>query len=79
MTATFDTDIDIDTATQTEQPSRRRSWRDADEPWPFWAALMVFLNILVISAKVYGLAGLVAVMVPAAVGMIVILLLIVKG
>lgn len=77
MTATFDTDSD--TATQTEQPAARRSWRDADEPWPIWAALMVFLNILVISAKVYGLAGLVAVMVPAALGMIVILLLIVKG
>lgn len=72
MTATFDTD------THTRQPARR-TWRESDEPWPIWAALMVFLNILVISAKVYGLAGLVAVMVPAAIGMLIVLLLIVKG
>ncbi|MCC5955199.1 MAG: hypothetical protein JJU07_03785 [Natronohydrobacter sp.] len=70
MTATFDSD----TPRQT-----RRNWRESDEPWPIWAAILVFLNILVISAKVWGLAGLVAVMVPAALGMVILLLLIVKG
>ncbi|WP_139257681.1 hypothetical protein [Natronohydrobacter thiooxidans] len=70
MTATFDT---------STAPQTRRNWREADEPWPIWAAIMVFLNILVISAKVWGLAGLVSVMVPAAIGMLIVLLLIVKG
>lgn len=70
MTATFET-------APTQQT--RRNWREADEPWPIWAAILVFLNILVISAKFWGLAGLVSVMVPAAIGMLVVLLLIVKG
>ena len=71
MTATFDT--------QTAPSSSQKSWRESDEPWPIWAAVLVFLNILVISAKVWGLAGLVSVMVPAAIGMLLVLLLIVKG
>ena len=71
MTATFDT--------QPVPATTRSSSRNSDEPWPIWAAIMVFLNILVISAKVWGLAGLVAVMVPAAIGMLLMLLLIVKG
>lgn len=70
MTATFDADTPRTT---------RHAWRESEEPWPIWAAILVFLNILVISAKVWGLAGLVAVMVPAALGMLVVLLLIVKG
>jgi hypothetical protein len=50
-----------------------------DEPWPIWAAIMVFLNVLVFSGMTWGLAGLVTIMVPAALGMLVVLLLIVKG
>lgn len=45
-----------------------------DEPWAIWAGLMVFLNVLVISGMTFGLAGLVSVMVPAALGMVLILL-----
>lgn len=71
MTATFDA--------HPSEKSSRKSWRESDEPWPIWAAILVFLNILVISAKVWGLAGLVSVMVPAAIGMLLLLLLIVKG
>ncbi|MCC1481631.1 hypothetical protein [Roseibaca sp. Y0-43] len=42
-----------------------------------WAAIAVFLTILGTSAAVFGLAGLVAVMVPAALGMVVVLVRIV--
>lgn len=77
MTATFDTQPHHKPRTrQTAAPTPRGN---DDEPWPIWAALMVFLNVLVISAMIWGLAGLVTVMVPAALGMIVVLLLIVKG
>jgi len=51
--------------------------KKSDEPWAIWAGLLVFLNILVISGMTYGLAGLVAVMAPAAIGMILILVRIV--
>ncbi len=71
MTATADT--------KDTSSSARKSWRYADEPWPIWAAILVFLNILVISGKVWGLAGLVSVAVPAAIGMLILLLLIVRG
>jgi hypothetical protein len=54
-------------------------WRKEDEPWPIWAALMVFLNALVISGMVWGLPGIVAVMVGAAFFMVVVLILIVSG
>lgn len=50
-----------------------------DEPWPIWAAILVFLNVLVFSGMTWGLAGLVTIMVPAALGMLVLLLLIVRG
>lgn len=42
-----------------------------------WAAIAVFLTVLGASAAIFGLAGLVAVMVPAALGMVVVLLRIV--
>lgn len=74
MTATFDTEPRL----KTQDPVRK-SWRTAEEPWPIWAAIMVFLNVLVISGMVWGPAGLVAVMVPAAFAMVILLLLIVKG
>jgi len=50
-----------------------------EEPWPIWAAIMVYLNVLVIAGQFYGLAGLVTVAVPAAILMLVVLLLIVRG
>ena len=60
--------------THTQNPAR-----ESDEPWPIWAAIMVFLNLLVIATMVNGLAGLVTVMVGAAIGMVVLLVLIVQG
>ena len=50
-----------------------------DEPWPIWAGIMVYLNILVIAGMTWGLAGLVTVAVPAALFMLGMLILIVKG
>jgi len=67
-------------ALNDHQPADKKpNWRNDEEPWPIWAALMVFLNILVISTMVWGLQGLVAVMVPAAVGMVILLIFIVFG
>ena len=66
-----------DNATQPHE--KKRNWRKEEEPWPIWAALMVFLNVLVIATMVWGLPGLVSVMVPAAIGMVIILILIVFG
>ncbi|MCH8465044.1 MAG: hypothetical protein LAT78_00505 [Roseinatronobacter sp.] len=59
--------------------SKPNDWRREDEPWPIWAALMVFLNALVIAVMVWGLPGLVTVMVGAAFFMVVMLILIVSG
>ena len=59
--------------------AKPNDWRKEDEPWPIWAALMVFLNALVISGMVWGLPGIVAVMVGAAFFMGVVLILIVSG
>ena len=67
-------------ANSDAQPTdKKRNWRNDEEPWPIWAALMVFLNALVIATMVWGLLGLVAVMVPAAIGMVILLILIVFG
>jgi polyferredoxin len=67
-------------ALNDHQPAdKKHNWRNDEEPWPIWAALMVFLNVLVISTMVWGLPGLVAVMVPAAVGMVILLIFIVFG
>lgn len=67
------------TTNETQSRDQKRNWRNDDEPWPIWAALMVFLNIVVIATMVWGLPGLVSVMVPAAVGMVILLILIVFG
>ena len=64
---------------ETQSRDQKRNWRNDDEPWPIWAALMVFLNIVVIATMVWGLPGLVAVMVPAAIGMVILLIFIVFG
>lgn len=74
MTAALDTNMPA-----PKRPAILKNWRTEEEPWPIWAAILVYLNILVISAKVYGPAGLVSVAVPAAVFMLVILLMIVRG
>lgn len=59
--------------------TRPNDWRKEDEPWPLWAALMVFLNAFVIAGMVWGLPGIVTVMVGAALFMVVMLVLIVFG
>lgn len=63
----------------SQTTGKNRNWREDDEPWPIWAALMVFLNVLVLSTMTWGLPGLVSVMVFAALAMVVILILIVFG
>lgn len=51
--------------------------KDKNSTTVIWAAIAVFLTILGTSAAIFGLAGLVTVMVPAALGMVVVLLRIV--
>lgn len=68
MTATFDT-----------YQAPRTPTREDDEPWPIWAALMVFLNVVVIATMQFGLPGLVTVMAGAAIAMLGVLVLIVMG
>lgn len=63
-------------ATLAKTPVSQASRQDG-EPWAIWAGLMVFLNVLVISGMTFGLAGLVSVMVPAAIGMVLVLVRIV--
>lgn len=63
-------------ATLAKTPVAKANRQD-DEPWAIWAGLMVFLNVLVISGMTFGLAGLVSVMVPAALGMVLVLVRIV--
>ena len=58
---------------------KNNDWRNDEEPWPIWAALGVFLNGLVISGMVWGLPGIVTLMVGAALFMVVVLILIVFG
>ncbi len=70
------TDTAAPANSQITAPSASRA---DDEPWPIWAGIMVYLNLLVIAAKLWGLAGLVTIAVPAALLMLVVLLLIVKG
>jgi hypothetical protein len=76
MAATFDTML---TPKAPAAPKFVQNWRAEEEPWPIWAAVLVYLNILVISAKVWGPAGLVSVAVPAAFVMLGVLLMIVRG
>lgn len=66
-------------SSQNSEHPRKNDWRNAEEPWPIWAALMVFLNVLVISGMVWGLPGIATVMVGAALFMVVMLLFIVFG
>lgn len=57
----------------------RSNWRNAEEPWPIWAAVLVFLNIVVIATMNFGLPGLVASVIPAAGVCIIIMLMIATG
>ena len=66
-----------DTRSKAHKPAH--NWRNAEEPWPFWAGVLVFLNIVVFATMPYGRPGLVTVMVPAAIGMLVVVLLIATG
>ncbi|MCC5984208.1 MAG: hypothetical protein JJU42_07575 [Rhodobacteraceae bacterium] len=65
--------------TRSSGTQNPRHWRNAEEPWPIWAALLVFLNIVVIAAMNFGLPGLVAAMLPATVIMLVLVLMIATG
>ncbi len=61
-------------------PHRKpNDWRKEEEPWPLWAAIMVFLNVFVIAGMVWGLPGIVTVMVGAAMLAVALLVLIVFG
>jgi hypothetical protein len=51
----------------------------APEPWGIWAAILCVVALLGISVATLGVAGLVAVMVPAALGMLILLSFIVFG
>ena len=65
------------TMTLDHAQSAPRIAKSDDEPWVLWAGILVFLNILVISGMTFGLAGLVAVMAPAAICMVGVLVAIV--
>lgn len=51
----------------------------ANEPWGLWAAVLFVIATLITSVLTFGVAGLVIVMVPAALGMLALLSLIVFG
>ena len=50
-----------------------------NEPWGIWAAILFVIATLVTAVITFGVAGLVLVMVPAAIGMLGLLSLIVFG
>lgn len=66
-------------ASRSDPHRKPNDWRKEEEPWPFWAAIMVFLNAIVIAGMVWGLPGIVTVMVGAAMIAVVMLVLIVFG
>ncbi|MCC5964727.1 MAG: hypothetical protein JJU24_01200 [Natronohydrobacter sp.] len=51
----------------------------ANEPWGLWATVLFVIATLITSVLTFGVAGLVMVMVPAALGMLALLSLIVFG
>lgn len=51
----------------------------ANEPWGIWAAILFVVATLVTAVATLGVAGLVVVMVPAAIAMLVLLCFIVFG
>ena len=50
-----------------------------NEPWAIWAAIVLVVASLVIAVLAMGIQGLVVVMVPAAIGMLALLCLVVFG
>ena len=51
----------------------------ANEPWGIWAAILFVIATLVTAVATLGVAGLVIVMVPAAIAMLVLLCFVVFG
>jgi len=51
----------------------------ANEPWGIWAAIVFVVATLVTAVATFGVAGLVVIMVPAAIAMLVLLCFIVFG
>ncbi len=50
-----------------------------NEPWGIWAAILLVIAVLVIAGLTMGLSGLVMVMVPASIGILAVLSLVVFG
>jgi hypothetical protein len=65
-------------ATPPHTPAASAKGR-APEPWGIWAAILGVVAVLGVSVATLGVAGLVAVMVPAAIGMLILLSFIVFG
>ncbi len=65
------------TATQTTRIELPRMLEN--EPWGIWAAIVFVIATLVVAVLSMGVTGLVVVMVPAAIGMLALLSLIVFG
>ena len=65
--------------TQTPVPAHSHAKGRAPEPWGIWAAILCVIIALEVAVATMGVAGLVAVMVPAALGMLVLLSFIVFG
>ncbi len=65
------------TATQTTRIELPRMLES--EPWGIWAAIVFVIATLVVAVLSMGVTGLVVVMVPAAIGMLALLSLIVFG
>jgi len=67
------------TATQTPTKTSAMPKMPANEPWAIWGAIVFTLVALVTAVLTMGVAGLVVVMVPAAIAMLVLLCFIVFG
>lgn len=66
-------------ATHANPASRALPKQLANEPWGIWAAILFVIATLVTSVATLGVAGLVIVMVPAAIAMLILLCFIVFG
>ena len=69
----------MSTATTTTAPTIAAPKALANEPWGIWAAILFVIATLVASVLTFGVAGLAFVMVPASLGMLAFLCLIVFG
>ncbi|MGY6548761.1 MAG: hypothetical protein ACXIU7_07120 [Roseinatronobacter sp.] len=64
---------------QTDTTPAATQTARAKEPWGIWAGIAFVLLALVLSVLGFGVAGLVVVMVPAAIAMLALLMLVVRG